>query len=118
VAVEDAIVHGRLFETTSGIPVLLLLEEDILAVGTTDPLADVATKAHVTARMLNPEPSPNRPLKNANGAPWAPVHWELLAFDDPENRLPAIDRLEGFHPIGQSLYSRFLVPVCMDKKEG
>ncbi len=31
--------------------------------------------------------------------------------DDPENRLPAIDRLEGFHPDGPCLYRRVLVPV-------
>ena len=36
--VEDAVVRGRLFETSSGIPVLQVPEEDILAVGTTNPL--------------------------------------------------------------------------------
>ena len=45
------------------------------------------------------------------GAPWGPVYGELLAFDDPETRLPAIDRLEGFHPGGPCLYRRVLVPV-------
>jgi len=40
-----------------------------------------------------------------------PVYGELLTFDDPETRLPAIDHLEGFHPCGRSLYSRVLVPV-------
>jgi gamma-glutamylcyclotransferase (GGCT)/AIG2-like uncharacterized protein YtfP len=39
------------------------------------------------------------------------VYGELLAFDDPETRLPAIDRLEGFHPGGPCLYRRVLVPV-------
>jgi len=42
---------------------------------------------------------------------WGPVYGELLTFDDPETRLPAIDRLEGFHPGGPSLYRRVLVPV-------
>jgi hypothetical protein len=37
--VEDNVVCGRLFETPSGIPVLEVPEEDILAVGTTYPLA-------------------------------------------------------------------------------
>ena len=36
---------------------------------------------------------------------------ELLTYDDPEIRLPAIDRLEGFHPSGPCLYRRVLVPV-------
>jgi gamma-glutamylcyclotransferase (GGCT)/AIG2-like uncharacterized protein YtfP len=110
-AVEDALVRGRLFETSSGIPVLQVPEEDILAVGTTNPLADVATQAHVTARVSNPEPTPDRLPKEGTGAPWGPVYGDLLAFDDPETRLPAIDRLEGFHPGAPCLYRRVLVPV-------
>ena len=110
-AVEDAVVRGCLFETPSGIPVLQVPEEDILAVGTTDPLADVATQAHVAAGMSNPEPTPDRLPKKGTGAPWAPVYGELLTFDDPETRLPAIDRLEGFRPGGPCLYRRVLVPV-------
>lgn len=108
-SVEDAVVRGRLFETPSGIPVLQVPEEDILAVGTTNPLADAATQAHGTARMSNPEPTPARLPKDATGAPWAPVYGELLTFDDPETRLPAIDRLEGFHPGSPCLYRRVLV---------
>lgn len=107
--VEDALVRARLFETPSGIPVLLVPEEDILAVGTTNPLADAATQAHVTARMSNPEPNPDRLPKKGTDALWGPVYGELLTFDDPETRLPAIDRLEGFHPGGPCLYRRVLV---------
>jgi gamma-glutamylcyclotransferase (GGCT)/AIG2-like uncharacterized protein YtfP len=107
-AVEDALVCGRLFETSSGIPVLQVPEEDILAVGTTNPLADVATQAHITARMSDPEPIPDRLPKKGTGAPWGDVYGELLTFDDPEIRLPAIDRLEGFHPGGPCLYRRVL----------
>jgi len=109
--VEDAVVRGRLFETSSGIPVLEVPEDDILAVGTTNPLADVATQAHVTARISNSEPTPDRLPKKGTGAPWGPVYGELLTFDDPKTRLPAIDRLEGFHPGGPCLYRRVLVPV-------
>ena len=43
------------------------------------------------------------------------VYGELLTFDDPEVRLPAIDRLEGFRPGGPSLYRRVLVPVWVNK---
>jgi len=109
--VEDAVVRGRLFETSSSIPVLEVPEEDILAVGTTNPLADVATQARVVARMSDPEPTPDRLPKNPTGAPWGRVYGEILTFDDPETRLPAIDRLEGFRPGGPSLYRRVLVPV-------
>ena len=108
---EDAVVRSRLFETSSSIPVLEVPEEDILAVGTTNPLADVAAQAHVTARMSNPEPTPDRLPKKGTGAPWGHVYGELLTFDDPENRLPAIDRLEAFHPGGPCLYRRVLAPV-------
>ena len=113
--VEDGVVSGRLFETPSGIPVLEVPEEDILAVGTTNPLADVATQARVTARKCGPEPTPDRLPKKGTGAPWGPVYGELLTFDDPENRLPAIDRLEGFHPGGPSLYRRVLVPIQVNR---
>lgn len=117
VTVKDALVRGRLFETSSGIPVLQVPEEDILAVGTTNPLADVATQAHVTARMSNPEPTPDRLPKKGTGASWGPVYGELLTFDDPESRLPAIDRLEGFHPGDPCLYRRVLVPVQVNRAD-
>ncbi len=109
--VEDAVVCGRLFETSSGIPVLQVPDEGILAVGTTNPLADVATQARVVARMSNPEQTPDRHQENDTGAPWGPVYGELLTFNDPVIRLPAIARLEGFHPGGPCLYRRVLIPV-------
>jgi len=115
--VEDAVVRGRLFETHSGIPVLEVPEKDILAVGTANPLADVATQAQVTARMSNPEPTPDRLPNKGTGASWGPVYGELLTFDDPESRLPAIDRLEGFHPGGPCLYRRVLVPVQVNRAD-
>jgi len=49
--------------------------------------------------------------QSATASDWAPVYGEFLTFDDPSTRLPAIDRLEGFHPCGRSLYRRVLVPV-------
>ena len=42
-SVEEAVVRGRLYELPSGIPVLEVPEADVLAHGTADPLADVAT---------------------------------------------------------------------------
>jgi hypothetical protein len=38
-------------------------------------------------------------------------HKEILAFDDPDRRLPAIDRLKGFHTGGPCLYRRVLLPI-------
>ena len=96
-------------------PILQAPEEDILAIGTTNPLADVATQAPVMACMSNPEPTPDRHQENATAAPWGPAYGEVLTFDDHENRLPAIDRLEGFHPGGPCLYRRVLVPVQVNR---
>ena len=67
-------------------------------------------------RDLKPRPA----RKKGTGAPWGPVHGELLTFDDPKSRLPAIDRLEGFHALsacdaqaagGPCLHRRLLVSV-------
>jgi len=104
-------------------------ETDILAHGTADPLADVATClradthrqaqarfAEDLASILEPAP------ESATAGDCGPVYLsavpgtaqaggELLTFGDPESRLPAIDRLEGFHPGGFYLYRRVLVPV-------
>ncbi len=110
-SVEEAVVRGRLYELPSGIPVLAVPEADVLAHGTADPLADVATQARLAAefaaRAAHPEPGGN----SAPGGRWGPVYGELLTFDDPETRLPAIDHLEGFLPGGPSLYRRVLVPA-------
>jgi len=65
--------------------------------------------AHVTARLFNPQSTIINP--QYEGAPWGPVYGEILTFDDPVIRLPAIDRLEGFHPGGPCLYRRALVAV-------
>jgi len=107
-SVEEAVVRGRLYEMPSGIPVLQVPEEDILARGTADPLADVATQARFAedlASILKPVP------ESATAGDCGPVYGELLTFDDPSTRLPAIDRLEGFHPGGSSMYQRVLVPA-------
>jgi len=37
------------------------------------------------------------------------VHGELLTFEDPDEHLPALDGLEGFHPDENSFYRRILV---------
>ncbi|MCK7511806.1 MAG: gamma-glutamylcyclotransferase [Desulfobacterales bacterium] len=107
--VEDAVVRGRLFETSSGIPVLQVPEEDILAVGTTDPLADVATQAHVTARMSNPEPTPDRLPKKGTGAPLGPRVRGASHLRRPRDPPPGHRPAGGFHPGGPCLYRRVLI---------
>lgn len=104
---EEARIRGRLFEGP-GYPFLVVPDEDILARGTTVPGDDVATQWRVAQRLLPPA----RPARPAVGeGAWGTVHGELLSLDDPDRRLPAIDRLEGFHPGDQCHYHRVLVRV-------
>jgi len=113
-SVEEAVVRGRLYELPSGIPVLEVPEADVLAHGTADPLADVATQARLAAEFAARAAHPELGENGAPGGRWGPVHGELLTSDDPETRLPAIDHLEGLLPDGPSLYRRVLVPVKLD----
>jgi len=107
--IREAVVRGRLYEMHSGIPVLQVPDGDVLAHGTSDVWADVATQARFSEQPASyPEPA----LQSATAGDWGRVYGELLTFDDPETRLPAIDLLEGFRPGGTSLYRRVLVPVC------
>jgi hypothetical protein len=73
-------------------------------------LADVAAQARFSEQLASyPEPV----QQSATAGDWGRVYRELLTFDDPETRLPPIDRLEGFRPDGPCLYKRVLVPVCI-----
>ena len=83
--------------------------------GTADPLADVATQARLAAEFAARAAHPELGENGAPGGRWGPVYGELLTFDDPETRLPAIDRLEGFLPGGPCLYRRVLVPTIIHR---
>lgn len=108
--VREATVRGRLYEGP-GYPILEVPEDDILAQGTTVPLADTATQA----RLSHPVKARLQQLpKGTTGETWDTVYGELFAFDDPQTRLPSIDRLERFHPGGRSLYRRVLVPATVE----
>ena len=108
--IRDAQIRGRLYEGP-GFPVLEVPAEDILALGTGEPLADVAIQVRLSGRMgSSPGPVPERATRGA----WGAVSGELLTFDDPESRLPTIDRLEGFRLGGSSLYRRVLVPATVN----
>ena len=96
---REATVRGRLYELPYGFPALVVPEEDILATGTTNYLADAEEQQHV---VLGSRGSSTR---------WDTVRGELMIFDDPEERLPALDALEGYVPGEEGLYERVLVPV-------
>ena len=110
VEVLEATVRGRLYEGP-GYPILEVPEGDILAQGTTNPLADAATQLRLSGRVragLQQFP------EAATAESWDTVYGELFTFDDPEIRLPSIDRLEGFHPGGRCLYRRVLVSASVE----
>ncbi len=96
--VEEASVRGRLYDLPLGYPALVVPEEGIRAVGTADAAGDVSEQARLNRAAVRRADGPR-------------VHGELFTFDDPGERLPALDRLEGFDPDGPSPYRRVLVPV-------
>ena len=99
--VAEATLRGRVYGLPLGYPALIVPEEDVLAVGTGAPLSDAAVQ-----RRLARERGEAQPTGGTR------VFGELFAFTDPETRLPALDRLEGFDPEGgSSPYRRVLLPV-------
>ena len=101
--IRDAQVRGRLYEGP-GFPLLEVPDEDILARGTADPLADVATQARLSDQMGH---APNRSPKAPQWAPGAPCTGSCSPSTIPESRLPR-HRPPGGFPAGrpQSLPAR------------
>ena len=98
--VRNATVEGTLHDLPEGYPALVVPGRNILDVGTADPLRDAGANRD-PGRLTAPE----EPI----------VYGELYAFDDPKERLPAIDRLEEFTPGDPaSPYRRVLVPALTD----
>ncbi len=108
-AIEDALVCGCLYIRPDRIPFLEVPQRDVLATGTADPAADAVTQERLAGDIESQQQAESPPVPPASSP--GVVHGELLVFDDPEIRLSAIDRLEGFRPGGRSLYRRVLVPV-------
>jgi len=106
--IEDAAVWGKLHELPSRIPVLQVPDRSIIATGTSDPLADVATQERFSE---NPAAD-----TTCDETCWRMIRGELVTFPDPRLSLPPIDRLEGFHIGLPSLYRRVLVPVMRDDR--
>ncbi len=99
--VREATVRGQLYDLPFGYPALVVPEGDVLAIGTAAPLRDAAEQ-----RRLGREHGERLPGSGPR------VFGELFAFDYPVERLPALDRLEGFDPGDRSSpYRRVLLPV-------
>jgi gamma-glutamylcyclotransferase (GGCT)/AIG2-like uncharacterized protein YtfP len=98
-SVEEGAVRGDVYGLPFGYPALVVPGESIHAFGT----GDFARDAEEQWRLgRGPVPLLEGPL----------VFGEIFAFDDPESRLPALDRLEGFDPAdATSHYRRVLLPV-------
>ena len=97
-SVEEATVRGRLYDLPSGYPALVVPKEDIHATGTANPIHDASEQQRLgRAGVCRPDGTS--------------VSGELFVFEDPEKRLPALDRLEGFDPTGPSPYRRVLIPA-------
>ncbi len=103
--VEEATVRGRLYDLPFGYPALVVPKEDIRAVGSADPVYDASNQQSL---------DPTETLKSHG----LRVFGELFTFDDPEQRLPALDRLEGFDPAGPSPYRRVLIPAGTSEGAG
>jgi gamma-glutamylcyclotransferase (GGCT)/AIG2-like uncharacterized protein YtfP len=100
ISAREATVRGHLYDLPFGFPAAVVPEEEVRAVGTRDYLSD-AGKQHRAAPG------------SAASSPCPKVHGELLSFDDPAERLPSIDGLEGFRPGEKSFYRRVLVPATL-----
>ncbi|QIN83244.1 gamma-glutamylcyclotransferase [Rubrobacter tropicus] len=97
---RNATVRGSLYDLPEGYPALVVLEEDVLAVGTANPIRD-ASEARFRTR---PDGIPALEQPTVSG--------ELYTFDDAGERLRALDRLEGFVPGDPtSPYERVLIPA-------
>jgi gamma-glutamylcyclotransferase (GGCT)/AIG2-like uncharacterized protein YtfP len=106
--VGEATLRGKVYGLPLGYPALIVPEEDVFAVGTAAPLSDAADQRRLACEYEEARP-PGGPR----------VFGELFAFDDPETRLPALDRLEGFDPEdGSSPYRRVLLPVETTSNDG
>src|SRR5918998_1156558 len=98
-SVEEGAVRGDVYDLPFGYPALVVPGGSIHAFGTGDFARDAEQQ-----RRLDHGPVPL--LKGPR------VFGEIFSFDDPESRLPALDRLEGFDPAdASSHYRRVLLPV-------
>ena len=100
VRVRNATVRGTLYHLPQGYPALVVPEQDVLAVGTTDHFRDAREVGY------GPRPAEKPFLEPPT------VYGELYTFEDAEERLPALDLLEGFKPGDPySPFKRVLIPA-------
>ena len=107
VRAEAAEIRGKLYDLPAGYPALVIPEASILAVGTSQPHADVTLLSRFETQPLVPPYADN--AAGGHGG-WGRVEGEILTFSDPVY-LRAFDRLENFLPGRRSHYQRVLARV-------
>ena len=119
-SVQGASLRGRLYMLPPGYPLLEVPESDILAHPSGDPVEDVLLQDRFAGktRPLESKSSPESRPNSRRPDSWRTISGELMAFDDPEVRLLAIDRLEGLVP-GEppDWYRRVLMEVTPEGGE-
>jgi len=105
VAVKKATVRGRLYELSSGIPILRVPREDLLAFGRSDPLADAQVQDSIRPVGCS--------LNALSEDDWDDIRGEVFAFEDPIGCAPPIDRFEGFRPSRPCLYRGVLISSAL-----
>jgi gamma-glutamylcyclotransferase (GGCT)/AIG2-like uncharacterized protein YtfP len=99
IRVEEGTLRGDLYDVHLGYPALVVPQESIYGFGTVDSRRDAEEQQRLGHGQV---PSLDGPR----------VFGEIFVFDDPESRLPALDRLESFDPTDESShYRRVLLPV-------
>jgi gamma-glutamylcyclotransferase (GGCT)/AIG2-like uncharacterized protein YtfP len=98
-SVEEGAVRGDVYDLPFGYPALVVPGVSIYAFGTGDFARDAEEQWRLGRELVSLPEGPR-------------AFGEIFAFDDPETRLPALDRLEGFDPAdASSHYRRVLLPV-------
>lgn len=93
-AIQPALVRGRLYRLSAGIPILEVPPESVLARATDDPLRDAEIQEHFEGLLA--EACKTRGGA-ASGAEWHLVSGELMTFPDPVERLALLDEFEEFY---------------------
>lgn len=106
---EPAWLPGRLFKLSPRVPIAVLPDDAILAVGSRDIPADLKIQERFQSEQV--EGGTEEEAGSTGG--WARIEGELLVFNDPEARLPRLDRFEEFYPGGESTYKRVLVRITL-----
>jgi gamma-glutamylcyclotransferase (GGCT)/AIG2-like uncharacterized protein YtfP len=104
-------LRGRLFTLTAEIPAMTVPNEDILAHGTENAVADIEAQEKFESLLKNNGIAISASPSGGPGR--GKVRGELLIFDDPQTRLPLLDNLEGFRPGLASTYVRALVYITL-----